>query len=785
MKVAVAQRLSDRPLAVKLVWLLLLCGGITALVSSLAVLAIGWRAAEKQAEVKALEVATLLAHALEAPVAFEDAKGIDDSLNALGARRDVRGAWVWHASGRLLASRGEGTPLAAGTRRGGLWDGLLDYSQPIGAGASVQPAGHVTIRLDLAEYREGLLAQSTALLAAVGLGVLLSIALSQWFARRIAQPIVELADAAGAIADGHDYTRRLPDTGRDEVGRAVSAFNAMIDEVRSRDEALERANRGLEDRVAERTAELEQEKLRVEAASRAKTRFLANMSHELRTPLNGVIGAAQLLRDQGDEAMRRHELTDIIRTSGTNLLGLIDGVLDLARIESGTLELRGGDFNLVETVEAVAATAGVNARQKGLRLACIIDPAVAPWRHGDEQRLRQVLLNLVGNAIKFTLHGEVVLRVDDDPAKAGGLRIAIVDTGIGMNEATLRTVFEPFRQGEDGSARRFGGTGLGLAICREVVDLMGGRIAVESIVQRGSTFTLRLPLPAASRPGRSPEPLAWRIAYVEPHEASAEALEALLLRIGCAPIRCTSAAEVREAIGIADALGRPPWLLAATDDAATADMLEGLAQDIDAQRVIGMHRSEWFAADAARDTFGITRSVVKPVLRAALVSRLGGIASSAAALDTSPGSLTGSGRVLVVEDDMVNQTIVASILAQAGFSVEVAGDGYTALQTFGEMRFDLVLMDWQMPDMDGLEVTRRLRAGAAGVRGRTTPIVALTANAFAEDRVACLEAGMNDFLTKPVVAEALVRTVNRWIGLQVPAVATTIAADAGFHATRH
>ncbi len=760
------RRLRDLPLEVKFGLLLAICGGLTALFATAAVLFIGWRSGEASAREQAHEVARLSAHALQAAVVFEDVRGIRDGLAVAATRSDLQGIWVWSRDGRLLESRGNGDAPRPNASGGGLAQGTVEASEPIpGEDAA---AGHVTVRLDLSAHRARLFEQGGAVLLGALAAVLLSLALSHRLARRIVRPIVALADTAGSIAAGRDFGRRLPVADDDELGRAVGAFNAMIDEVALRGVALADANRQLEARVAERTAALEREKERAEAASLAKTRFLANMSHELRTPLNGVIGAAQLLRDQGEETQRRHELIALIRTSGSNLLGLIDSVLDLARIESGSLSLCEEDFNLADVVEAVVATAAVAARQKGLPVVCEIDPALPLWRRGDAPRLRQVLLNLLGNAIKFTLHGEVVLTIDAGAGDA--VHFVVRDTGIGMSAASLATVFEPFRQADDGSTRRFGGTGLGLAICRELVTLMGGQIETASQLQRGSSFSVILPLPPLSAQ-RAAVPLAYRVAYIEPHEASARALAALLARIGCEALRCRSVDDVRDALARHDTQGRPPWLLLAADDATSRELMEAAAAYIDPHCVIGMDHVEWFAADAARDGLQLARSVSKPVLRAALVSRFGAAMNAGqsrpAALESeaSPGPELAqrAGRVLVVEDDAVNQTIVASMLQQAGFSVEVASDGYSALHAFGAMRFDLVLMDWQMPDMDGLEVTRRLRAGAAGGRGTSTPIVALTANAFAEDRAACLAAGMNDFLTKPVLADQLVRTVNRWI----------------------
>jgi two-component system sensor histidine kinase BarA len=491
------------------------------------------------------------------------------------------------------------------------------------------------------------------------------------------------------------------------------------------------------------------------------------MSHELRTPLNAVIGAAQLLKEGRAEAGRQAYLVDAIRSGGTKLLGQIENILDLSRIETGALELSPEDFNLVDCVEAALATASVTARIKHLEMASIVDPRIAAWRHGDPMRLRQVLLNLLGNAVKFTLQGEVVLRIEPGN-EPDGLRITVTDTGIGIGQASLAHVFEPFRQADDGANRRFGGTGLGLAISRELVGAMGGHISVHSELGKGSCFELTLALPAAERPGAETA-LGHTVVFFEPHEASAEALAALLARIGCRAQRCRTPRQLREWMEAHAIDPVKPWLLAAVDAEETWAFLEGSIAWLDPERVIGMSTSESYEAETARERFHVPRNVIKPVLRAALVSRFGAVARADAPPSRPAPLMTAREyasrkRILVVEDDAVNQTIVCNMLENAGYLTSTADDGASALAILSRDPFDLVLMDWQMPDMDGLEVTRRLRGGAVGGVGKVVPIVALTANAFAEDRAACLAAGMNDFLTKPVLTSALHATVARWIG---------------------
>ena len=516
-------------------------------------------------------------------------------------------------------------------------------------------------------------------------------------------------------------------------------------------------------------AALRTAKEEAEAASRAKSRFLANMSHELRTPLNAVIGAAQLLRNGGDDPAGQDHLLGAIQQSGANLLGLIENILDLSRIEAGELALFAVDFNLLDCAEAALATAAVNARVKGVHTACVVDPSLELWRHGDSARLRQILLNLLGNAVKFTERGEVVLRVVRGAGEAS-VRISIGDTGIGIGAASLAGVFEAFRQADDGANRRFGGSGLGLAIVRQLVEAMGGTIGVRSTLGEGSVFEIELDLAPAHEVPVAPAVAPQAVAYYEPHPASAAALEALLTRMESAPHRCRSADDLREWLQARAGARGNSWFLVAADAADSWDLVEKSSAFLDPARVIGMTDIETYEGDAARERFGLPRSIIKPVLRSALVSRLGAVpcavgasAMPEAAAVVAPVTALRH-HVLVVEDDVLNQTIVCGMLRHAGYGASIAADGAGALAAVARERFDLILMDWQMPDMDGLEVTRRLRAGAAGAAGTTVPIVALTANAFAEDRGACLAAGMNDFLTKPVLAGTLTATVGRWIG---------------------
>ncbi len=762
MRQALRRHLAAMSLHRRLTWLVALCAGLTALLGMVAVIGTGWWLQQERAREDAHEVLLTLSYALQASLAFDDTRGVADTLAILRARPEISGAWVYDARGRLVGHYGQGEPPAAAEHGGGLASGRLIVGQDVTVdGIKV---GSLIVTNELSRLWAALLLA----VGAVGLASLAGFAATLLVARRLAsaitRPVAELALASSAMAADPASARRLAPGGGTEVGAAVDAFNRMLDELGARDAALLAANRDLEQRVADRTLALQREKERAEAASVAKTRFLANMSHELRTPLNAVIGAAQLLQAQEEQLPGQAHLVEVVRQSGLNLLGLIENVLDLSRIETGVLELSPEDFNLLDCIEAAVATAAVPARIKGLELACVVDPALPLWRHGDPLRLRQVLLNLLGNAVKFTLEGEVVLRVEAG-AQPQSLRMVVADTGIGIGEASLEHIFKPFRQADDAANRRFGGSGLGLAISKQLVDAMGGCVSVRSRLGEGSVFTVELALPAAQRPGAESAPLRETVLFHEPHEASAQALAAQLRRLGCTALRCASPAELRRTLAERARATPAPWLMVTMDDAQAADFLEASAALPDPQRVVGMALGESLAVEAMRQRFQVPRGIVKPVLRSALVSRLGTVARErppVAPIDPAMGDDERPRHVLVVEDDRVNQSIVCAMLRNAGFRTSTADDGTQALALLACNDYDLVLMDWQMPDMDGLEVTRRLRAGAAGRHGKVVPIVALTANAFVEDRSACLAAGMNDFLTKPVLAASLEATVVRW-----------------------
>lgn len=507
--------------------------------------------------------------------------------------------------------------------------------------------------------------------------------------------------------------------------------------------------------------EADEARQQAEGASLAKSRFLANMSHELRTPLNAVVGAAQLLSAERDNPARIDELTQAIRRGGHNLLTLIENILDLSRIEAGKISLQADNFHLIECLESMLATAAVSAQAKGLKLSCEVEPDLPAWRHGDEGRLRQVLLNLTGNAIKFTDTGEVSVVVTGD-ADSEHVRITIRDTGVGIPTDQLTHIFEPFHQANSATTRRFGGSGLGLTIVQQVVFALGGTLSVQSKLGQGSSFTVDLPLPLTPPPLKAEQRLRLEVAYLEPHEPSAAALDATLRRLGCTPRRCHDAAEAQAWAAHMEST-KEAYLLLDLDATEGALWRHEAVYTPVADRVLGMTHyptpNESFTENAPQNR------LLKPLTRAALVSHLSKHKPSQRQHDAqeqaNPDTTNASKpRILVVEDDPLNLAIVSKMLQHAGFATLSACDGLSALRAIEQHLPDLVLLDWQMPDLDGLEVARRVRAGHAGSAATGLPLVALTANAFAEDRQACLDAGMDDFLTKPIDATRLIKVIR-------------------------
>jgi two-component system sensor histidine kinase/response regulator len=513
-------------------------------------------------------------------------------------------------------------------------------------------------------------------------------------------------------------------------------------------------------------------------ATHAKSQFLANMSHEIRTPLNGVIGMLSLL-ESTTLTPEQHEYARIAASSGEALLDVINDILDFSKIEAGKLELDEHDFELRELIEDACEMVAVQAHAKGLELTSWIDDDLPAVVHGDRSRLRQILANLLSNAVKFTEQGEVAVRVRqlERVGEVSLIRIEVADTGVGIEPGRISALFEPFAQADSSTTRRFGGTGLGLAISQQLADLMGGRLEAESEPGIGTTFSLEVRLGTSEakrvqRSARAPLPEGARVLVVDDNEHN----RAIVVNyLATRELRCEQAesgVEALTALGDAAEAGEPYQLVVLDRQMPDMDGAE-LAKQIRRTPSLRTAKLLMLTSTADPEPIGLDRFMTKPVRRARLLEAAAELLSDEPAR-TAPTSVTppapaGAGgdeavTILVAEDNPVNQTVIEAMLSKRGYAVELVGTGRDAVEG---LRPDhgAILMDCEMPVLDGYRATATIRARERH-GGRHVPIIAMTARALADDRQRCLDAGMDDYLPKPVRERELDAMLERWVGIK-------------------